>query len=199
MIRNFLKFYYKHLPISRIDDEPKKSFLNVHKQFSNLLEITPSKEESPYTHQIMSDVFNDPQGNYLWFLKPNGLNRGRGIKIFNKIEQLETFLNENLMEEDEILKKKEEDKIKNKLEINKKMERLTKSYQTLALNKKKAGNINKVFVIQKYIEKPLLINERKFDIRVWSLITQTLDFYFFKYLLIHLNRLEYRKIFFFIK
>ncbi|KAL4443142.1 hypothetical protein ABPG74_002209 [Tetrahymena malaccensis] len=36
------------------------------------------------------------------------------------------------------------------------------------------------FVIQKYIEKPLLINKRKFDIRVWALVTQNLDVYFFR-------------------
>lgn len=35
-------------------------------------------------------------------------------------------------------------------------------------------------MIQKYIERPLLINERKFDIRVWSLLTQNLDLYVFK-------------------
>jgi len=36
------------------------------------------------------------------------------------------------------------------------------------------------FVIQKYIEKPLLINKRKFDIRVWVLLTTDLKVYFFK-------------------
>lgn len=35
------------------------------------------------------------------------------------------------------------------------------------------------FIIQKYIEKPLLIHKRKFDIRVWVCLTQDQDLLFF--------------------
>lgn len=36
------------------------------------------------------------------------------------------------------------------------------------------------FIIQKYLERPLLIFKRKFDIRVWVCLTQEHDLYFFK-------------------
>ena len=36
------------------------------------------------------------------------------------------------------------------------------------------------FVIQKYVERPFLIENRKFDIRVWVLLTHNMDLHFFK-------------------
>lgn len=74
-------------------------------------------------------------GNNLWILKPNDFNRGRGVHIFNKIEEFRKLLQDDLACENE---------------------------ETLKSD---------LFVIQKYIERPMLINDRKFDIRLWVLVT----------------------------
>lgn len=39
---------------------------------------------------------------------------------------------------------------------------------------------NSMWLAQKYVEKPLLYNNRKFDIRVWVLVTSNYDVYFYK-------------------
>ena len=35
-------------------------------------------------------------------------------------------------------------------------------------------------MIQKYVEKPMLVHDRKFDVRAWVLLTDELNVYFFK-------------------
>lgn len=47
------------------------------------------------------------------------------------------------------------------------------------------------WVIQKYLERPLLYKSRKFDIRVWAVITNTSDFYFYNTGYIRTSSFEY--------
>ena len=72
----------------------------------------------------------------LWLVKPEGLNRGRGIEVFNNLKDIMRFIG--------------------------------------------AKNPKVRYVVQKYIEKPLLYYGRKFDIRVWALYTEDDKVYFCK-------------------
>jgi|LauGreDrversion4_2_1035121.scaffolds.fasta_scaffold108693_3 hypothetical protein len=103
-------------------------------------------------------------GFNMWLLKPNDLNRGRGVHIFNNIEDLKKLINDytNGVEI-----------VPTKPIIEDDNEEQTKSPVATSLLK------CDVFVIQKYIENPLLIKDRKFDIRLWVLISYDHKCYLF--------------------
>lgn len=121
-------------------------------------------------------------GHNLWILKVNQLNRGRGIHVFNSLQQLYTLITQLV---DSKFKMRYLDRtVQDDLDYL--FQKLSKSESALA--DKDFGNVPQVeegvktstFVIQKYIEDPLLIDNRKFDLRIWVLMTHERKVYVFK-------------------
>ena len=122
------------------------------KKFSEMFNVILSKKIGSTQNINIPETFND--GKNLWIIKPVNLNRGRFITVDNNLKNL--------------IKKAEEIQNKKKINID---------------EKKKAYEIKcEYLILQKYLEKPLLYQGRKFDIRLWVLFIseQEDDIYIFK-------------------
>lgn len=146
-------------------DEPASSVLT--RINTKLQSITFVKDKRGTRAKICETHF---AGKNLWILKPTGLNRGRGVSVFDSLEKFKALIreySEGVPDEGQtvspILPIEEAD----------------------SGGMSNLGNLPSViktrtFVIQKYVERPLLIHERKFDIRCWVLVTQEMKLYWFK-------------------
>jgi hypothetical protein len=127
---------------------------------SKIQQVNLSRERRVVSHCRPKMSESHFAGKNIWLLKATGFNRGRGVSIFDSIDKLKNlihFYSDNAETNNNIIRN-EEDQI-----------------QSLIMSVK-----SRTFVIQKYIERPLLIHNRKFDIRVWVLVTHEMKVYFFK-------------------
>lgn len=131
---------------------------------------TKAKTYSKYL--LKESMFN---GQNLWVFKPNDFNRGKGVTLFRSLDELKRLIQD-----------------------------YTQGVEVKPLNQppptdtdepqpKPTGFIIKsdVFVIQKYIERPLLILNRKFDIRMWALVAHDHRCYLFQEGYIRLSGHDY--------
>ena len=122
------------------------------KKFNEMFNVILSKKIGSYQTINIPETFNN--GKNLWIIKPVNLNRGRFITVEKNL--------------DEIIKKVEDIHSKKKIYVN---------------EKKKGCDIKcEYLILQKYLEKPLLYQGRKFDIRLWvmSISGQEEDIFIFK-------------------
>jgi len=134
---------------------------------AKIQQINISKERRAVCHCRPKLVDTHFAGKNLWILKATGFNRGRGVSMFDSMEKLRNLIKYYSGDSSTIAPKED-------------------SVQGMLMSVK-----SRTFVIQKYIERPLLIYGRKFDIRVWVLVTHEMKIYFFKEGYIRTSSAEY--------
>jgi len=109
-------------------------------------------------------------GEPVWILKPAMMSRGRGIHVVSSLQQLTDVLTG--------VQKETTSKLEWKANATEDGAEPS-GYFVVRHDTTTASGVD-TWIIQKYIERPLLINDRKFDIRMWVCITPSLHVYLFR-------------------
>ena len=135
--------------------------------FSSLFNALLNKKIGSSQTINIPKTFNS--GKNMWIIKPVNLNRGRCIKVLNNIDEILKEMKWIQTSKKILVSEGNNDNSKNKILNSDKKNSFEKDY--INTNGIKCEYI----MIQKYLEKPLLYQGRKFDIRMWIMFMTNRD------------------------
>jgi len=177
--------FYDYLPnyLATWKSQEDNTFTDNLIKYANIFKLGISNDKLGFktSAYIENSHYN---GKNLWIVKAPDLNRGRCIKIADSVDAIKKILKQfyegifrdfkNLYEED----------VKNNNESSPVINKNNEKYKDNRKEKKFDSDYRKYraqhVVIQKYIESPLLYWGRKFDVRMWVMITHKLDVFCYK-------------------
>lgn len=188
-------YYFQNKKIQSIDsntkniiDDKKKNISEKDKLYTNLKTINDAKPFllSQYNLDLIKFQNNENKLNQYknlfnktWIYKPVGGWSGKGIKIFNDFDEFKSY-NKKIIKLNKTKWNKHFNKLKTyknsikaiKLSKNKNIEKINRHKKKIkTLKHKHKYSLQNEWILQEYIDNPLLFNNKKFHIRCYYLYT----------------------------